>query len=125
MSESIRLSPKHGLNPSLTHCMCCGKEYGIALLGKLKDDAEAPKSIYHGLCEDCEKVVEQGGVMLIEVKDGEKSPNPYRTGRVVGCTKDFKERMGIENPIVYMEETIFSNLFNDYLNNEKRKADCS
>ena len=112
--ESITLSPKHGVNPSIIHCMCCGKEYGIAMLGKLKDDAEAPKDIMDGFCDDCKKVIDQGGVMIVEVKDGEgeKNPkNPYRTGRIVGCSKQYKERNNITAPMVYMEQTMFNSIF--------------
>lgn len=113
--DEITLSPKHGVNPSIARCVCCGKDYGVALLGKLKNDEEAPREIYQGLCDDCQKVVDQGGVLIIEVKDGEKSSNPYRTGRLAGLSKDFKERDKIESPIVYMEESLFSNLFNEHI----------
>ena len=68
-NDSITLSPKHGVNPSVTRCVCCGKDYGVALLGKLKDDAEAPREIYQGLCDDCQGVVDQDGVIIIEVKE--------------------------------------------------------
>ena len=118
--KGITLSEKHGVNPSITHCECCGKETGIALFGRLKGDQEAPKDVYAGLCEDCEKVIKQGGVLVIEVRDGEKGPDPYRTGRIVGCTKDFKERFEIESNIVYMEESMFSQLFSEHL---KEKQD--
>lgn len=37
MDESIELSPKHGVNPSVPHCVCCGKDYGVALLGKMEE----------------------------------------------------------------------------------------
>ena len=109
--ESITLSPKYGVNPSVCHCICCGKVYGVAMLGKLKGDKEAPKDIYDGFCEDCRGVIDKGGVMFIEVKDGETGDNPYRTGRVVGVSKEFKERNHIEVPIMYMEETMFNKLF--------------
>lgn len=33
---SVRLSPKHGLNPSLVVCPICGEPISIALLGRLK-----------------------------------------------------------------------------------------
>lgn len=115
MSRKITLSPKHGVNPSITHCECCGKEIGIAFLGKLKGDQEAPKDIAMGLCDDCQKVIDAGGVMVIEVRDGEKGPNPYRTGRIVGLTKDFKERNNIESPIVYMEHTMFTGMFGEFI----------
>ena len=87
MSESITLSPKHGVNPSVTHCECCGKEIGLALFGRLKGDAEAPRDVAMGLCDDCKKVIDAQGLMIIEVRDGESGKNPYRTGRLVGIPK--------------------------------------
>ena len=56
--DSIILSPKHGVNPSVLHCECCGKEYGVVMLGKLKGDKETPRDMYHGLCSDCKGVVD-------------------------------------------------------------------
>lgn len=46
MSKNIILSEKHGVNSSITVCPICGKEIGIALLGKLKGDEEAPRKNY-------------------------------------------------------------------------------
>ena len=112
--DSIILSPKHGVNPSILHCQCCGKEYGIGLAGRLKDDAEAPKDVMYGFCDDCQKVIDQGGVMIVEVADGEgkKNPkNPYRTGRIVGCSKQYKERNKITTPMIYMEQSMFQAIF--------------
>ena len=48
--DTIELSPKHGVNPSILHCECCGKDYGLALLCKLKGDVEAPKDVMQGFC---------------------------------------------------------------------------
>ena len=50
--ESIKLSPKHGVNPTMLHCICCGETYGIGFLGRIKGEAdiEAPKATYYGLC---------------------------------------------------------------------------
>ncbi len=117
----LRISKQFGVNPSITHCECCGKEIGIALFGtswkdpKTKKTAEAPKAVAMGLCDDCKSVINQGGVMIIEVRDGESGNNPYRTGRLVGCSKEFRERNNIQHPIVYMEQTLFSKLFNEAL----------
>ena len=112
--KSIILSQKHGVNPSVTRCICCGKEYGVALLGKLKGDEESPREIYQGLWNECQAVVDQGGVLIIEVRDGEQGKsNPFRTGRVIGCSKAFKERNGIESSINYMEQILFSNIFSE------------
>lgn len=33
---SIKLSPNHGLNPSIIICPICGKDVSIALFGRLK-----------------------------------------------------------------------------------------
>lgn len=111
--DSILLSPKHGVNLSVLHCICCGKDYGIAMLGKLKGDEEAPRDMYQGLCKDCEGVVNQGGAMIIEIKDGEEGSNPYRTGRLVGITKECKERNKMTEPIMYMPHSIFEQFFGE------------
>lgn len=113
--NSITLSPKHGVNPSITHCECCGKEIGIVMFGKLKGDKEAPKDVAIGLCDDCKKVIDQQGLMIIEVKDGESGNNPYRTGRIIGITKEAKERMfkDINSPICYMEQSMFQSIFGE------------
>ena len=111
--DSITLSPKHGVNPSITHCECCGKEIGIALLGKLKGDEEAPRDIAMGYCDDCKKVIDAKGLMIIEVRDGESGSNPYRTGRLIGITEEAKNRVfkDIKSPVCYMEQTMFTQLF--------------
>ena len=114
---NIEISPKHGVNPSVLHCMCCGKEYGVALLGKLKGDAEAPRDIMQGFCDDCLRVIDRGGVLIVEVADGEakkNTENPYRTGRIVGCSKQYKERAGITEPMVYMEQSMFNEIFGEF-----------
>ncbi len=123
MTKEIRISKQYGLNPSVTHCECCGKEIGIALFGTSWKDpntgktAEAPMSVAMGLCDDCKKVIDGGGMMIIEVRDGETGNNPYRTGRLVGISKEAKERnfSDVQSSICYMEERLFSQLFNGLL----------
>ena len=119
MGKGIRLSKQYGVNPSVTRCVCCGKSYGVAMFGTSWKDkkgktAEAPMEVMMGLCDDCQKVIDQGGIMIIEVKDGEHSDNPYRTGRLVGVSKEFKERNHIEDSICYMEESVFSKIFGEF-----------
>jgi hypothetical protein len=53
--------------------------------------------------------------MVIEVRDGESGNNPYRTGRIVGCSKEFRERNNIQQHIAYMEHSLFSQLFDEAL----------
>ena len=122
MSNSIRLSKQYGVNPSVTCCECCGKELGIALFGASWKDkngktAEAPYKVAMGLYDDCKKVIDQDGMMIIEVRDGETGKNPYRTGRLVGITKDAKERMfkDIKSPVAYMEQAMFQQLFGEHI----------
>ena len=79
---SIRLSDKHGVNPSITQCYYCGEDSGIALLGRMKGDKKAPMKI--GVvdmrpCNKCEDYMKQG-VILISVRNGEEGNDPYRTG---------------------------------------------
>lgn len=42
-NEGIILSDKYGVNPSVLHCFICGKEIGVALLGKLKKQCRGSK----------------------------------------------------------------------------------
>lgn len=96
MSNSIKLSPKHGLNPCIPVCFFCGEEKKeIALLGHIGDkrkgeDFEAPMKAVLDY-EPCEKCREQfaRGVLLIEVTTSPEymgmpiSENAYPTGRYV------------------------------------------
>lgn len=93
---TIRLSPKHGVNPMLTVCFFCGNDTGVALLGMLKGDAEAPKRacVDRTPCANCAEHT-KAGVFLIEV-DEEKSPdrnNPWRTGRLCVIKEEAIKRM--------------------------------
>ena len=66
--NSIRLSEKHGVNPSLLQCFFCGESKGIALMGKLPNDEQAPHQCVMDY-EPCDKCIENMnlGVTLIEV----------------------------------------------------------
>ena len=60
--SGIRISEKHGVNPSLIKCFFCGEDKGIALLGKLKGDAQAPMSgvFDYEPCDKCKAIMDQG-----------------------------------------------------------------
>lgn len=93
--KSIKVSPKHGVNPSLGLCPLCGKENGeIYLLGKLKGDAEAPrKACIRGgsPCDKCSEYMRMG-FLIIVCKDGSEK-DPYRTGQIYVVTLDAARRM--------------------------------
>lgn len=96
MSNNIRLSEKHGVNPTIPICAFCGKEKNeIALMGHIGDgrkgeDFEAPRNIIldYEPCDECKEQWAQG-VAIIEVSrtpmaDGQPpiSNGAYPTGRV-------------------------------------------
>lgn len=69
-SDSIRVSEKHGVNPTIPVCFWCGKEKNeIALMGKLPNDEKAPSSMWifgdYEPCEEC-KELRKMGVDLME-----------------------------------------------------------
>ena len=130
MSKGIRISKKYGVNPSLIQCNCCGKEYSIVMFGtSYKENgktAQAPRVIRDGsICDDCQKVIDDGGIFFIEVKDGESGTNPYRTGRISAVKREaiqkiFKKEV---SPINYMEESLFTQIFCEQSEDMKVKED--
>lgn len=110
MGSGIKLSPQHGVNPALLACAICGADAGLALMGRLPQDAEAPKRINdgHTLCNECQGVMDQDGGMLIEVRDRKsKLEEPYRTGQIWGLKKEAFDRLGLEpeQRVAYIEQS--------------------
>jgi hypothetical protein len=95
VSGSIRLSEKHGVNPSLLVCPVCGKDSGVALLGHMPGDAEAPhKMLDHTPCDECQDYMSQG-VILISVDESKTTDpkSPYRSGGWVVVREEAATRM--------------------------------
>lgn len=119
---NIRISEKHGINPSLMLCYFCNEEStGIALMGKLLGDEQAPRQAVHDMepCKQCKEYMEMG-IIVISIKDGEPDrveedrefwqrqydalnshqqrnarpfiPNPHRTGGWWVVSEDFIRR---------------------------------
>ena len=118
---SITVSKEYGVNPTVETCAICGKEMGVALLstgykvnGKT---AEAPHKMCLGnVCDECEGVIKQGGIFIVEVRDGESESNPYRTGRLIAVRESVaKEMFNKYGKMNYMEHSIFENLFGHLL----------
>lgn len=111
--ESINLSEKHGVNPSITLCPICGKEFGIALFGKLQDDKEAPKyTISSTPCEDCLKKAEDK-IYIVEV-DTKKN---NLSGRCVLIPKEYIAEEKRSESLFFMDTVDFNQL----LQNEKEE----
>lgn len=92
---TIKVSEKHGVNPMLCVCWYCGRDTGeIAMLGKLKNDEQAPHRgvLNREPCKECKEYM-AAGVIFISVRDGESGENPYRTGGFAVITEDGVRRM--------------------------------
>ena len=78
------LSPKYCLNPTIPKCYYCGKDKNeVVLFGLIRGDVEAPRNMVFDKspCDQCQKYMKYG-VILISVKDDSKdNEEPYRTGR--------------------------------------------
>lgn len=73
--KGIKISPKHGLNPSLVKCFWCGNDKGLVLMGKIgvgKEDPEAPRDVVIDLipCDDCKKRFSEGIHIVEATEDG-------------------------------------------------------
>jgi transcriptional regulator NrdR family protein len=70
---NIRVSEKHGVNPSVLICPCCAEEVSFALMGRLANDAPAPPTLRDvAPCEKCQEKFEsyrEMGFVFIIVKD--------------------------------------------------------
>lgn len=104
---SIRLSEKHGVNPSVEQCFVCLKDVGVVLFGKINAgrharpadrDPQAPHKVCFGHnsepCAECKKHMEMG-VILISVDEAKTDDerNPYRTGGWCVVNEDFIKRV--------------------------------
>ena len=92
---SIRISEKHGVNPSISVCFFCGGDKNeIILPGRLPNDRQAPmKAVWNKEpCDTCKEHMEQG-IMLVSVKEGVDHENPYRTGKVAVIKEEVAKRV--------------------------------
>lgn len=118
----INISKQFGINPSVDTCFICGKETDVVLFGTSYKDkngktAEAPRKVCTGqLCDNCQKVIDEGGIFFIAVKDGESGNNPYRTGQIGALKEEAVQRMFPDFPykkINYIEESAYKQIFED------------
>jgi hypothetical protein len=95
--SSIRLSPKHGVNPAIPICFFCNKPKNEILLpGLMKGDMEAPKNMVWDKrpCEECEGHMKQGIILIsVDEKLTTERDNPYRTGGWCVVRENFIERV--------------------------------
>ena len=121
MSKGIKLSPKHGLNPSQVVCFYCGEVKELALMGRLKGDAKAPDRIVADLepCQHCKDKMAKG-TTLLEVSEyaqleGMPSINDkqqlYPTGRWCVLRSDIaKELFKTDDKIILLHSEVYNKL---------------
>ena len=97
MSKGIKVSNKHGVNPTMVICAWCKEQNGeIALVGELPGDMEAPKEmiIDYEPCDKCKDKWDHGVACIeVDTKPANASQpsiqdNLYPTGRYVVVKSD-------------------------------------
>ena len=128
MSKGIKISPKHGLNPTIPVCFWCGKQKNeIALMGRMENDIEAPKNMVldYVPCEECQNHMAMG-VAVLEASDcphTEGQPpmqkGVYPTSRFVVVTTECADRVfnayapWSEGKKVFVDSDVFSHFLPD------------
>lgn len=109
MSKNIRISEKHGVNPTIPICFWCGEEKNeVALLGKLKGDKEAPMRmiIDYEPCDKCKGSME-GGITFVQAVgspvnegQGEIQKGIYPTGKWAVLKEEAVKNMVTEEAVL-------------------------
>lgn len=121
--SSIRLSEKHGVNPSMDVCFYCGEVTGIALMGKIstKDnhDVEAPRYCCSSVtpCDKCKEKYKDY-VLMVEAKSSDPK-NPQPSGRWFALKKEVLNPAYRNSPVAFMLEQDFNQVLNDFNKEEK------
>lgn len=110
--DEILLSPKYGVNPSMTVCFYCGETTGIVLMGKLKGDAEAPRECCLSI-EPCDKCKEKykDYCLILEKESRDSEP----TGRWFAIKKQAVSPEYRDFPILFMDSESFNSILNNYM----------
>lgn len=128
MSKGIKISPKHGLNPTIPVCFWCGKQKNeIALMGRMENDIEAPKNMVldYEPCEECQNHMAMG-VAVLEASDHPNTEGQppmqkgvYPTSRFVVVTTECADRVfsdyapWSEGKKVFVDSAVFSHFLPD------------
>lgn len=118
-NDSIKLSPNHGLNPTIPVCFWCGKEKNeVALMGKMdKQDSAAPKHLVvdYEPCDTCKELFSKGihviGVTPKPITQGQfpimQNPEMFPTGSMFVAPKEWMKS--------FLEENEHPEMVNDVL----------
>lgn len=125
---SIRLSEKHGVNPSMEICFFCNEAKGIVLFGKLKKDVEAPREVLinYEPCNKCKEKFKEG-VIVVEVTTEQQLKNQppishtpnnaelYPTGAYAVIKPTAFNNKYKAGSIVTTDKKLFQKLFKDVI----------
>lgn len=114
MPKSIKISPRHGLNPSISVCFFCGEDKSeIVLAGKVdRADTAMPMRMIFDY-EPCDKCKEKmaNGITLIGVSTKPLTDNRpeiqnglYPTGNWCVVSEDFSRRFFQEDVLISVLE---------------------
>lgn len=101
--SDIKISPKHGLNPSIPLCFFCHRPKNeVVLMGRLKNDQEAPMYciVDQDPCDECKKDMDMG-IALIGTHNTPVSEQQPTIGNGLYLTGDF----------IVIAETFVQNIF--------------
>jgi len=118
--SSIRLHPKHGVNPTISQCFWCGAEKNeLALLGAAYR-GEAPRHMVldYEPCDACQANFDKGIALLEATQAHGEAAKP--TGRYVVATEDavrrwFQPQETVEQILearkAFIERDVFEQMF--------------
>ena len=112
----LRLSKKHGLNPSLLVCPICGKDVGIALLGANGGKKPPHQMTSIKLCNDCKQKVKEGNTFILSAKQTSEGIKPI--GAYILVPNECLNVPISPKGIYFMEEFEFNKLINNSKQNE-------
>ena len=108
----MRLSKEHGLNPTISACIICGKDKNEIILLGAAYKGKAPMKMVTNLepCDECKEKYLKNGIMLAEATDFDRKP----TGSISVITEEAFMRI-FHAPIppkriVLVEEGMFREL---------------
>lgn len=107
MGKSVTLSKKHGLNPSMTVCLICGKAESVALLGHIKEDEEAPRYIQGDICDECKARVADNKCFVISIGEDQRLKRYTIVSKNIFTQK-------VEGYAVLMKEADFNVVFDKH-----------
>ena len=124
---SIRLSEKHGVNPSMEICFFCNEAKGIVLFGKLKKDVEAPREVLidYEPCDKCKEKFKEGVIVVAVTTEQQYKNQPsittrnneelYPTGAYVVVKPKVFDNKYKAGEIITMDKNLFQKLFKKVL----------